>query len=245
MTLTLYIGNKNYSSWSLRPWILLTELGIPFQEKVVPIQDSLTNWDKFRTFSPNGKVPCLVDEDKDITVWDSLAIMEYVAEEHPKVWPSTADENHNKAARAWGRCAAAEMHSGFAVLRTICSMNVGIHVKLHDDVYQPEESSSPLAKDVARIDELWAEGLTRFGGPFLTGPTFTAVDACFAPVVFRIQTYGLQLSNPMSRDYCQRLLDLPSMQAWSKAGVKETWRIEIYEADVRSYGTITEDRRAT
>ena len=119
----LYIGNKNYSSWSLRPWVLMSELGIVFAEHVVAF-DPGTSWTKFRAFSPSGKVPCLVDG--STVVWDSLGITEYLAERHAGVWPGEA------AARAWARCAAAEMHSGFGALRNTCAMNCGLRVRLHE-----------------------------------------------------------------------------------------------------------------
>ncbi|MFK7804396.1 MAG: glutathione S-transferase family protein [Anaerolineae bacterium] len=225
---TLYIGNKNYSSWSLRPWVLLSELEIPFEEKLIPFKGQ-SNWDSYRAFSPNGKVPCLTDG--DVTVWDSMAIMEYVAEDHAQVWAA------GRAARAWGRCVAAEMHSGFGSLRTMCGMTVGLRVELN-------EVTDGLKKDVARIDELWSEGISRFGGPFLTGTTFTAADAFYAPVVFRAQTYGLQLSQ-ISSDYCQHILGLKSMQAWATSALAETWRDVGAEEAVKSFGRITEDNRAT
>src|ERR1043165_783716 len=132
----LYIANKNYSSWSLRPWLLLRELGIAFEEHSVRFE-SASNWEAFRRFSPNGRVPCLVDG--DTTVWDSLAITEYLAEKHPSVWPADVK------ARAWARCAAAEMHSGFGTLRARCSMSCGIRMRLH-------EMPDALRRDVSRID---------------------------------------------------------------------------------------------
>ena len=139
---TLHIANKNYSSWSLRPWVLLKELGIPFEEvlhRFAPDRDGRS----FTTFSPSGKVPVLVDG--DVTVWDSLAIAEYVAEQHKGVWPE------DREARAWARCAAAEMHSGYSHLRNICGMNVGIRVKLN-------EISPELHHDLVRLEELWEIG---------------------------------------------------------------------------------------
>jgi glutathione S-transferase len=223
----LYIANKNYSSWSLRPWVLLKALGIPFEERLHPFE-STHNFERFRKFSPSGKVPCLVDG--DITVWDSLAIAEYLAERHSTVWPSDVH------ARAWARCAAAEMHSSFAVLRDKCSMNCGVRVKLN-------EFSAALKKDVDRVDELWCEGLKRFGGPYLAGATFTAVDAFYAPVVFRAQTYGLSLRNPAA-DYAARMLALPSMRAWYDAALVEMWRDEEHDQDIVRNGAIVEDLRA-
>jgi glutathione S-transferase len=123
---TLYIGNKNYSSWSLRPWVLMRVLDIPFEEKLVTFvpEGYGASWETFRRFSPNGLVPCL--HDGDTAIWESLAIAEYLAERHPGVWPG------DPQARAWARCAAAEMHGGFGALRNVCSMNCGIRVRLHE-----------------------------------------------------------------------------------------------------------------
>jgi len=148
---TLYIANKNYSSWSLRPWVLMRSLAIPFEERLVPLEQG-SCWDSYRRFSPNGRVPCL--HDGDTVVWDSLAIVEYLAERHPGVWPGAAD------ARAWARCVAAEMHSGFGALRGQCGMNCGLRVQLAG-------MSQSLRADVARVDEIWSEGRRRFGGPWL------------------------------------------------------------------------------
>jgi len=224
---TLYIANKNYSSWSLRPWVLLTQLGIPFEEQLHRFGQG-SNWQAFRQFSPNGRVPCL--HDGDAIVWDSLAIIEYLAERHPGVWPSES------AARIWARCAAAEMHAGFATLRNVCGMSCGIRVRLH-------ESSAELEADVARINELWNEGLSRFGGPFLAGDTFTAVDAYYAPVVFRVQTYGLVLQGAAA-GYVEQMLALPAMREWYQAALAEPWRDLAHEAEVREVGEVIEDLRS-
>ena len=172
---TLYIANKNYSSWSLRPWVLMRALAIAFAENITPFNGSAQG-EAFRTFSPSGKVPCLQDGAQ--IIWDSQAITEYLAERHQGVWPE--DPN----ARAWARCAVAEMHSGFTALREQCSMNCGLRIRLN-------EIAPALQSDVERIDALWREGLQRFGGPFLAGAQFTAADAFYAPVAFRVQTYGL------------------------------------------------------
>ena len=224
---TLYVANKNYSSWSLRPWVLLRQLGIAFDEQVRPFTDGPAL--AFGDVSPSGRFPCLVDG--DTVVWDSLSIAEYVAEAHPQVWPA------DKQARAFARSAAAEMHSGFQNLRNICGMNVGIRVEL-------KEIPAGLAADIARLDALWSEGLTRFGGPFLAGSTFTAADAFFCPVAFRVQTYDLKLSAP-ARAYTQRLLDLPAMQDWYQAALKETWRKQAYENEALAAGRIVADYRQT
>lgn len=223
----LYIANKNYSSWSLRPWVLLKALDIPFEEIFVPFLEGET-YEAFRKFSPTGLVPCLVDGDH--TVWDSLAITEYAAEDYPRVWPA------GRAARAWARSASAEMHSGFSALRNTCGMNIGVRVKLH-------EITPALAKDIARIDELWTEGLSRFGGPFLAGQSFTAVDAFFCPVAFRIQTYGLEMSET-AMTYARRLRALPAMQDWYEAGLAETIRDLPHDAEIPNVGTLIEDLRA-
>jgi glutathione S-transferase len=223
---TLYIANKNYSSWSLRPWVLMRELKIEFKEELRPFSED-SNWEAFRTFSPSGKVPCLVDG--KIAVWDSLAITEYLAERHSTVWPTQA------VARAWARSAAAEMHSGFGVLRERCTMNCGLRVRLND-------ISPSLQKDVARIDELWNDGLQRHGGPYLAGDTFTAVDAFFAPVAFRVQTYNLALSES-ARAYASRLLSLPSMQSWYEDALREPWRERAHEEEVKQTGVVVEDLR--
>ncbi len=221
--LTLHIANRNYSSWSLRPWVLMRELGIPFEEKLHPFGQGAP----FTSFSPSGKVPCLVDG--DTVVWDSLAIVEYLAELYPAVWPAAA------RARAFARCAAAEMHSGFQALRNTCSMTCGQRIRLHG-------VSAALAADLARLEALWSEGLARFGGPFLAGNAFGAADAFFAPVAFRLQTYSPPVS-ARAEAYAGRLLGLPSMRAWYEAALAEPWRDEPHEAEVRAVGTVTRDLR--
>jgi glutathione S-transferase len=223
----LFIGNKNYSSWSLRPWVLMRELGVPFAEKLVPFGGA-QNPGVFRAFSPTGKVPCLVDG--EITVWDSLSISEYVGERHAGVWPAEA------RARAWARSASAEMHSGFFGLRNACPMNCGLRVTLRS-------IDATLTRDLARLDELWNDGLDRFGGPFLTGTRFCAVDAFFAPVAFRLQTYEPPV-NANSRRYASQLLALPSMKDWYTAALRETWRDEEHEVETRAAGEWREDLRA-
>lgn len=224
--LTLYIANKNYSSWSLRPWILMRVLDIPFEERLVPFTAN-SNWEEFRRFSPSGKVPALVTERG--TIWDSLAIAEFLAEQYSNVWPS------EQMTRAWARSASAEMHSGFVNLRERCSMNCGVEIRLH-------EESAALRRDIARINELWQEGLTRFGGPFLAGSQFTAVDAFYAPVAFRVRTYGLTLDAPAAA-YAERLLALPAMQEWMKDAIAEPWRDVDHEEDCLHHGTLLRDLR--
>ena len=226
MTLpTLYIANKNYSSWSLRPWLLMTELGIDFTETLIPFEES--NYETFKAFAPNAKVPCL--HDGDTVVWDSLSIIEYLAERHAGVWPE------NSKARAWARSASAEMHAGFNALRNHCSMNCGLRLRLH-------KLPDSLTGDLRRLEELWNDGLSRFGGPFLAGAVFTAADAFYAPVAFRIQTYDLTLSNT-SRAYAERLLGLAGMQAWYGAALLEPWRETGHEQEVLSHAELLQDFR--
>lgn len=222
--LQLYIANKNYSSWSLRPWILLKQLGIDFEEHLQPFGSG-----DFRHFSPTAKVPCLIDD--GMTVWDSLAICEYLAESHPEVWPA------DRIARAWARCASAEMHSGFTAIRNICPMSCGVRVRLRG-------TSATLQKEWQRVDQLWQQGLERFSGPFLAGEQFTAVDAFFAPLAFRVQTYAPKLSVPAT-DYVQRLLQLDAMQQWYAAALKETWRDAAHEQEIARTGVILKDLRAS
>ncbi len=224
----LYIGNKNYSSWSLRPWVLMRELGIAFTERQQVFEPG-SNWARFRAFAPNGRVPCL--HDGKLVVWDSLGITEYLAERHSGIWPTQPET------RAWARCATAEMHSGFSTLRERCGMSCGVRVRLH-------ERPPALEADLRRIAEIWGEGLERFGGPFLAGARFGAVDAFFAPVAFRVQTYGLELPEPAAA-YAQRLLGVPSMQTWYQAALQETWRDEPHEAEIRQAGSWLADLRAT
>jgi glutathione S-transferase len=222
----LYIANKNYSSWSLRPWLLMQQLRIPFQEHLVPFGQA-ASWDAYRNISPTGKVPCLVDG--TTIVWDSLAITEYLAERHEAVWPQDA------AARAWARSAAAEMHSGFAELRGRCSMSCGHRIRLN-------EITSGLQRDLDRVSTLWNDGLKRFGGPFLAGKDFSAVDAFFAPVAFRLQTYALEL-DATSMAYAQRLLDLKPMRDWYTGGLNEKFRDEAHDIGVMRGGIVIDDLR--
>ena len=224
---TLYIGNKNYSSWSLRPWVLMRMLAIPFTERLVPFGPQPAG-QSIAEITVSGKVPCLKDDAQ--WVWDSLAIVEYLAERHPGVWPALP------AARAWARCAAAEMHSSFHSLRTHCGMSCGQRVAL----YQVQPG---VTADLARLSALWEEGLSRHAGSFLGGSAFTAVDAFFAPVAFRIQTYELKMSRA-SLDYAARLRALPAMREWYAAALAEVWRDAPHEAEVAANGRVLEDLRA-
>ena len=223
----LYIANRNYSSWSLRPWVLMKTLGIPFVEHVVPFKAG-SSFETFRAFSPTGKVPCL--RDGELVVWDSLGIAGYLAERHAGLWPDDV------AARAWARCASAEMHSGFAALRNHCGMSLGVRVRLR--AWPPE-----LQADVRRLDELWSEGLARFGGPFLAGEKFGIVDAFFCPVAYRVRTYDIPLG-ATARGYAERLLELPAMREWEAAGLAEPWRDEAHDQEIAQYGDVVADLRA-
>ncbi|AXJ96065.1 MULTISPECIES: glutathione S-transferase family protein [unclassified Sphingomonas] len=227
MSYTLVTANRNYSSWSLRPWLLMRALAIPFEERIAPFTQA-ENWAAFRAFSPTGQVPVLIDGAR--TIWDSLGIALYLAERHDGVWPADAD------ARAWAQCAVAEMHGGFSALRSERTMNVGVRAT-------PAPGSPALARDVARITELWREGLERFGGPWLAGAAFTAVDAFYAPVAFRVRTYGIDVGAAGQR-WVDTVLAHPAMLAWEEAALSETWREEGHEADLRACGTVTADHRA-
>ncbi|TPG54324.1 glutathione S-transferase [Sphingomonas glacialis] len=227
MGYTLITANRNYSSWSLRPWLLLRALDIPFEDRLEPFTQAV-NYDAFRAFSPTGQVPVLLDGDR--TVWDSLGIVLYLAERHPGIWPEDA------AARAWAQCATAEMHGGFDAVRNAYTMNVGVRVS-------PPAPTPALAREIARLAELWAEGLDRFGGPWLAGPAFTAVDAFFAPVAFRVRTYGLDVG-AAGAAWVARLLDHPAAQEWESAALAESWREAAHEAELAAAGTITADYRA-
>ena len=225
----LYIANRNYSSWSLRPWVLMREAGIGFAEHLVPFTEgpSGASHARFVAFSPTAKVPCL--HDGDTVVWDSLAIAEYLAERHPGLWPEDA------AARAFARCASAEMHSGFSALRERCTMNCGLRIRLAG-------IPAALQCDLDRLAELWNEGLARFGGPFLAGKRFGIVDAFFAPVAFRLQTYGVTLGEAADA-YARRLLELPAMREWEAEALREPWRDGAHEDDARRAGEIVADLR--
>lgn len=185
------------------------------------------NYDEFKQFAPNAKVPCLYDD--ETPVWESLAICEYLADRHQGVWPA------DPFSRAWARCAAAEMHAGFDVLRTVCGMNVGVRVKLN-------AVTPALSRDIQRIDQLWSDGLSRFGGPFLAGDRFTAVDAFFAPVAFRVQTFSLPLSTN-AQQYSHRLLATGGMIKWQDQALQEVFRDSDHEAELTDIGTIMKDFR--
>lgn len=226
MTYTLITANRNYSSWSLRPWVLMTALGIPFEDRLEPFTKP-SNYDDFRVFSPTGQVPVLLDGAR--TIWDSLGIALYLADRHDGLWPT------DEAARAWAMCAVTEMHGGFSALRNDCTMNVGVRVK-------PKPMSVALQRDVGRIAELWTQGMESFGGPFLAGAQFTAVDAFFAPVAFRVRTYGLDVGRA-GQAWVDHILALPAMLAWEKDALTESWREVGHEEELRACGEVTADFR--
>ncbi|MBB4617162.1 glutathione S-transferase family protein [Sphingomonas abaci] len=228
MSYTLVTANRNYSSWSLRPWLLMRALDIPFEDRVEPFA-AVSNHDAFRAFSPTGQVPVLIDGER--TIWDSLGITLYLAERHSGVWPADA------AARAWAMSAVAEMHGGFVAVRAERTMNIGVRVA-------PVAASPALSRDEARLGELWAEGLTRFGGPWLAGPEFSAADAFYAPVAYRVRTYGMALE-AVAAAWVEQVLAHPAARAWEKMALAETWREPGHEAELRDCGTILADYRAT
>ena len=209
----LVIGNKNYSSWSLRPWLAMKVAGIAFTEERIPLYGPGAK-EKILAVSPAGKVPCLVDG--DLRVWDSLAICEYLAEKHPGLWP------REPAARAVARSISAEMHSGFLQLRTHMSMNIR---KRH-----PGKGRTPeVLAEIARITAMWAECRGSFGaqGPFLFG-LFSIADAMYAPVVLRFRTYEAELP-PGCRAYSDAVLALPALQEWIAAAAAEKESLPQFE----------------
>ena len=225
MTYTLITANRNYSSWSLRPWMLMKGLGIAFEDRLEPFTKP-ENYDEFRAFSPTGQVPVLLHN--GATIYDSMGIALYLADRHDGVWP------HEAEARAWAQCAASEMHSGFSALRNDCTMNVGVRVK-------PKPMSDALIANVARIRELWEEGLSRFGGPYLAGADFSAVDAFFAPIAYRVRTYGLDVG--AGQAWVDHILEHPAMQAWEAEALQESWREVGHEEELRSCGEMIADYR--
>jgi glutathione S-transferase len=216
MALTLVIGNKNYSSWSMRPWLALKAAGIAFDEVFIPLYTGEADKKRILGFSGAGKVPVLIDG--DITVWDSLAIIEYAAERFPqaRLWPE------DRASRARARSISAEMHSGFMALRNECGMN------LHRPVGSIDLSAGARA-DIARIQQIWIECCQRYGksGPFLFG-AFGGADAMFAPVVHRFLTYAIEVG-PEVRAYMDAMISLPAFAEWTHAGLAETLNIEKFE----------------
>jgi len=226
MTYRLITANRNYSSWSLRPWLLMKALGIDFEDRLEPFTKP-SNYDEFRAFSPTGQVPVLQHEGR--TIYDSLGVVLYLADRHAGVWPIDTD------ARGWAQCAVCEMHSGFAALRNDCTMNVGVRVR-------PRPMSDRLRADVARIRELWEEGLSRFGGPWLAGAEFSAADAFYAPVAYRVRTYGLDVG-PAGQAWVDHVIAHPAMQTWEAEALREQWREVSHEDELRSCGEVIADYR--
>ncbi|HEU4647193.1 MAG TPA: glutathione S-transferase family protein [Burkholderiales bacterium] len=203
----LVVGNKNYSSWSLRAWLAMKVLGLPFREMRIPLYGPESKR-ALLEYSPAGKVPCLVDG--EVRVWDSLAILEYLAERHPALWPADA------ALRARARSISAEMHSGFPHLRQHMCMNIRKHL--------PGKGRTPeVLAEIARIVALWSEAR----GPFLFG-AFGAADAMYAPVVLRFRTYAVELP-PVCRAYADAVLALPALQQWMRDAERETESLPQFE----------------
>ena len=212
--LKLYIGNKNYSSWSMRPWVLLKQAGIVFEEVRVRF-DSFDAQSEFKrtigAVSPTAKVPVLVDG--DLVVWDTLAIAEYLAETWPdrQLWPADAK------ARARARSVCAEMHSGFTALRSHCGMNIEADLTQAGALIWRDQAG--VRADVQRLIDMWAELLAQHGGPMLFGQ-FTIADAFYAPVCMRLITYGLPVPQPIA-DYVRRVQQLPGVKAWIDGALAE------------------------
>lgn len=223
----LHIANKNYSSWSLRPWVMLKMAGIAFEERLHPFNPDGPSREKFLAFSPTGQVPCL--HDAEHVVWESLAILEHLAERHGGFWPS------EPGARAFARSVSAEMAAGFFALRQDCPMSIGVRVRLG-------EHSPKLRRDLSRLDALFSEALDRFGGPFLTGAAFSVADAMYCPVAWRIRSYDLPLSDA-ALSYAERLRGLEPMKAWEADALAETFREPDHDAEIAALGTVVEDRR--
>lgn len=220
--LTLYIGNKNYSSWSMRPWVLLKQAGIPFEERKIRF-DTFEGDSNFKRevlqVNPAGRVPALVDD--GFVVWDSLAIAEYAAEKYPDqgVWPRDAK------ARARARSVCAEMHSGFSALRSHCPMNIEASLPQVGAVIWRDQPG--VRADVARIVDMWTGLLAEHKGPMLFGE-FSAADAFFAPVCMRLRTYQLPVPGPVM-DYVRRVCALPAVQAWMEDALAERDFVAIDE----------------
>jgi glutathione S-transferase len=211
--LTLVIGNKNYSSWSLRPWILMRHLGVSFQERLIPLyQDGSA--EEVAKHCPNKKVPVL--HQGELRVWDSLAICEYITELTGRGWPK------DREARAVARSISAEMHSGFTSMRNAWPMNARAHNRR-------VPMTSGVQTDINRVEEIWSDSRQRFGagGPWLFGE-YSVADAMYAPVVLRFNTYGERLSDS-TRKYLATAMADPAMQEWVSAGQEETWTIEASE----------------
>jgi len=218
MSLTLFIGNKNYSSWSMRPWMALKAANIPFEEVFIPLYTNAADKQRILSVTKSGKVPALTDG--GVTVWDSLAIIEYLAERFPdaNLWPK------DRAIRGHARSISAEMHSGFMPLRNECGMNI------HRPI-----AAKPLSEDakanVARIQEIWTDCRARYGGegPYLFGG-FSGADAMYAPVIHRFRTYDIPVTAPV-RDYMRTMFENPAFRKWTENALAETLVIDKFEGD--------------
>jgi glutathione S-transferase len=215
----LVIGNKNYSSWSMRPWIAMKAAGIPFEEVFVPFGSPLGNAEfkqRLAAYTPAGMVPVLIDGETH--VWETLAILEYLAETFPdrRLWPAEA------RTRAQARALASEMHAGFAALRGECPMNIRRPVRAR-------ELSAAAQANVARIEAMWADCRARHGGPFLFGK-FCAADAMYAPVVTRLHTYGIAVDRE-TLGYMEAMMALPAFAEWRAGALAEPWIVAEDEID--------------
>jgi glutathione S-transferase len=212
----LLIGNRNYSTWSLRPWLVLRHFDLPFEDEVLQLAGE--GWrENLAARSPTGKVPVLIDG--DLVVSESIAIIEYLADKFPdkQIWPADLRD------RALARSAAAEMHSAFTAIRNAAPMNLRAS---HPGKVDPDS----VRRDLHRIEQLWGDFLSRSGGPFLFGD-FTGADAMFAPVATRIRTYDLPVSDTAAA-YVEAIYALPAFQAWLELALREPWVVDADEIDV-------------
>lgn len=212
----LLIGNRNYSTWSLRPWLLLRHFELPFEDEVLMLSGD--GWrERLAARSPTGKVPVLIDG--DLVIPETLAIIEYLADKFPEkpIWPADIND------RALARAASSEMHAGFTALRANAPMNLRAS-------HPGKVDADLVRRDLHRIEQLWGDFLARSGGPFLFG-TFTAVDAMFAPVATRLRTYALPISDTAS-SYVEAIYSLPAFQDWLALALREPWIVDDDEIDV-------------
>jgi glutathione S-transferase len=213
MAMKLIVGNKNYSSWSMRPWIAMRTFGLDFTDVVIPLYEPGSR-EKVLKYSPSGKVPCLIDG--DVTVWETLAILDYLADKFPDIpmWPK------DLKARGFARAISSEMHAGFVALRNHCPMN------MRRDRTEPREMTPDVTANVARIEAIWSEARSRFGagGPLLFG-AFSNADAMYAPVVSRFASYSIPVGD-VSRRYMDATMALPAWKEWEEAGRIEPWVME-------------------
>ncbi len=227
----LIIANKLYSSWSMRPWLVMREAGLDFQETVIPLRQPDTA-ERISRYSPSGKVPVLIDG--EVKVWESLAIISYLADKYPAkaIWPE------GMVARAHAKSIAMEMHGGFQALRQACPMNLGKR-------FAAPHMSGDLKASVARVEEIWRETRARFGagGPYLFGERFTAADAMFAPVATRLDGYTIPVA-PETRAYIDAIYANPHFAEWRAAAFKEPWTISAYEEGLTMIDDLKEGQGA-